>query len=269
MDLRPLIPAFLFCLCGAACKSEITETVDADREAVVELLADCLPEQLDKLSVLLEFAKFWRLADGENLPNPAGTSASWTSGGDLQVVVNLSGYTLVATIAFYSPAGVHQNLGLTTTVVSQAIEAAADALRTAFTGSSFLVAEWVLAGAAVAGAGAITAVLAPAGQPNRLMALTTTATTPAGGPPPADVGTIALSGSHACTLTFQFAGLRTDFAPASEFPVGDLLWTLEGTETTASGRLRVRGVPAAKLLVDRLLGYFAVDLETYAITPKR
>jgi hypothetical protein len=266
-----LRPAFVLVAlaCGFGCRSEITETVDAERQAAVELLADCLPEQLDKLSALLQFAKLWRLADGENPSDAPGLVWSEQSNGTLAVAISPPGYTLAATISFYSPAGVRQNLDVTAGSLAQAIEDAAEDLRAGFSGSSFLVCEWVMSGPTVAGSGAITAILAPVGQPNRLLELRSTTATPAGGPPPLAPGTIALTGSHACTLACQFTALQTDTSPSRDIPSGDVHFELVGASSSAAGQLRFRATDAVKITVVGLKGYFEIDLDTYEITVRR
>lgn len=261
--------ALLALACGPACKSEITGTVDAERQAAVELLADCLPEQLDKLSTLLQFAKLWRLADGANPADPSGLVWSEQSNGTVAAALTLPGYTLAATLSFYSPTGVRQNLDVTADSLAQAVEDAAVDLRAGFPGSSFLVCEWVMSGPTVAGSGAVTAVLAPADQPNRLLELRSTTATPAGGPPPAAASTIVVSGSDACTLGFEFRALQTDSTPSREVPSGDVQFELVSAAAGAIGELRFRSAGTARVYVLGLKGYFEVDLDTYEITVRR
>lgn len=255
---------FLAC---AACSSKVTSTVDTDLRDRVEFVTDCLPPHLEKLDALIDFAALWRLNDNQNPPDPSSLTWSEQSDGSIDATISLSGFAIQATIVFYSPTGIQQNLALSTTSLSQALDDAATQLRNAFGASDpFMVGSWTITGSGVSGSGALTAIIGGSTNQNELEELRTTVSTPAGGPPANADSSIVLTGSPTCTLTFNTPSLVTDAFPTQEYPNGTITLTLSRPGRTVTASLVFDTTAVAQLTVDGISGRFDIDLETYSIT---
>lgn len=246
-----------------ACDSKITETVDQEK---IDFINDCLPLHAPKLGALLDYVETWRLQDGSH--TPSGT-LSWSLGSDGRLTVSLvvGEFTIDSTISFYSPDGTLQNLTLTASGLAEAIDEAAGRLRTLFPSSKpFMVGAWTMNGSGVTGSGAFTGIIGGTTDGNELESISTTTATPAGGPPPNDDGSITVTGTDTCTLTFNTTGLSTDTAVGQEYPVGTIDFTLSrlATETapavSVDAALTFDGTSTAKLG-----GLFTLDLDTYSL----
>jgi hypothetical protein len=254
-------------LAFTACSSKVTSTVDDELRARVATVTDCLPPHLEKINAILDLAALWRLNDGSNPPDPPGLTWQRQGDGTLDVTFALATFTISAVIAFYSPTGVPQNLTVSTTSLSQAIDDAATELRNLFAGARpFLVAAWNVAGTGVAGSGALTGIIGGSSNQNELEELRTTTATPAGGPPPIADSSIAITAAEVCTLTFRTASLVTDSFPSQSYPAGTVDLTLAKPDTTINARLVFDTTAVARLTVEGIAGRFDVDVETRSVT---
>lgn len=247
-----------------ACDSKITETVDQEK---IDFINECLPLHAPKLGALLDYVETWRLQDGAHTPSGALT---WSpeSDGRLTVSLVVGAFTIDSTISFYSPTGALQNLTLTGSTLAEAIDDAAGQLRTLFsTSNPFMVGAWTIAGDGVTGSGAFTGIIGGTTNANELESISTTEATPAGGPPPNDDGSITVTGTDTCTLTFNTTGLSTDTEVGQEYPIGTIDFTLSKAATETSPAVSVDaamtfdGTATAKLG-----GLFTLNLDTFAVT---
>lgn len=266
-----------FLLCGlfalGACDSKVTSTLDPVLQAKADTITQCFPEHLAKLNALLEFADLWRLSGGTNPPDPAGLTWSEQPDGTIDVTIALTGFTITSTISFYSPTGLLQNLTLPATSLSAAIDAAATELRNLFGAANpFMVGEWTMSGAGVTGSGALTGIIGGSANQNELEELRTTGATPSGGPPAVADGTIELTGTHTCEMTFNTPSLVTDGSPTQEYPIGVITVRLEktaATVTTVNAAFTMDGTATGVLTVDTVPGRFEINLETRSIFHRR
>jgi hypothetical protein len=252
----------------AACSSKITQTLDEDLQKRIETVTDCFPGMLSKLQALLALADTWRLNRGGTVDDPPGLAWSEQPDGTIDLTFGRNGTTFGATITFYSPAGLRQNLDLSgASSLNEAIDlAATELLRLFGTTDKFMVGDWNLSGTGVAGNGALTGILGGSTHQNELVEIRTTTAVPIGGPPPIAAGTIQTSGADDCTLTFLTEGLQTDTAPTQEYPIGSLTFTLQGPEAAVVATMVFDGTATAVVTVEDIRGSFAVDLETRQVT---
>ncbi|MBX3462764.1 MAG: hypothetical protein KF830_06310 [Planctomycetes bacterium] len=264
----------LAALLVAGCDSKVSTTVDPDLQKQLETIRDCFPQLFDKGVDLLALADTWRLNSGGSIPDPAGLSHSGDGPIDVQYVVD--GCTIEMTIRFYRPAGVErQGLGLTATSLADRIDEAATLLRgELLDGNPFLVGDWTISGTkggeAFSGSGAFTGVIGGSTNDNELERLRTTTAAPAGGPPPAAPGTLAVG---ACTLTFATdgAGLETDSFPTQEYPIGTVTVTIDGDDPDSDAEVTVTltfdNTPVVQLVIAGTAGgRFLYNVETRVLT---
>lgn len=266
--IRVLCPLFcLMALWANGCTSKVSETVDEDRRLKLEAIQQCLPGQLEKLLLLMEFASLWRLNQGSLPGDPPGLTWVQQSGGELAYSISLSGISLSGSIRFYSPNGVSQTLVLPTSSLSTAIDSAATQLRALFpVGFPFLVATWTMSGAGASGAGALTGILGGGSGGNALLEIRTTEDQPtAGGAPPLEPGLITTSGMHACSLGFLAPDLRTDDLPGRSYPRGRIEFDLDGPDASVAAVLILDGSAIARIVVQGLRGFLTVNMDTLEI----
>ncbi len=253
----------LAALCGA-CSSKVASTVDTALQNKADTVTDCLPPVLQQFNALLDYADLWRLNGGNNPADPAGLVWAEQGDGSVNVTITLTGFTITSTIRFYSPGGAAQDLNLSLTSLSQAIDDAATQLRALFTtGTPFMVGTWSLAGTGISGSGALTGLIAGSTNQNELEEVRTTTAVVSGGPPPVADGTI--NGGTNCTLVFNTSGLRTDDTPGQEYPAGVVTVTLTGPKDTVNATLTFDGTVVAKLAVTGITGTFHVNLQTRSV----
>jgi len=265
VSLVPLFVLLALIFCG--CSSKVTESVDVERRAKLEIVQDCLPGQLEKLLVLMEFAGLWRLNQGNNPADPPGLAWFQQAGGALSYSFTLAGVILAGGITFYSPSGVAQNLSISATSMSAAVDDAATQLRSNFPGGRpFLVATWTMTGASVTGGGAFTGIIGGSSNGNELEELRTTSDTPSiEGAPTLEPGSITTSGAHSCTLRFLTSGLRTDDVPGREYPQGRIEFDLDGPAASVAATLTLDGSANSRIVVQGLKGFLTVNLDTLEI----
>lgn len=260
----------LSALVAVGCSSKVTQTLDTNKQMILE----CLPPHLDVLDELIRFADLWRVTGTDNPPDPAGLVWSEQGNGTINYTITVTGFSISGVISFYDPNGNLQNLTLSTTSLSQAIDDAATELRNLFgAADKFMVGTWTIAdtgGSEVeSGSGAFTAIIGGSTNQNELEELRTTTGTPAGGPPPNAVGTITVvDGADTCTLTFDTphapaaVGLLTDETPTQEYPIGTIHFVLTENGVTQEADLVFDGTVIAKLTVTGISGRFDINLET-------
>ncbi|MBK8097305.1 MAG: hypothetical protein IPK26_09365 [Planctomycetes bacterium] len=268
MTTRSAVWPLLLVSLAAGCSSKITENINQDLRNQVDTIDDCLPPLFEKVQALLDFADTWRLTDTGNT-DPAGVTFAEQPDGTIDVDIVAATFRIDATVSFFSPTGVLQDLNLgSPSSLAEAIDTAADELRNLFGSSNpFMVGAWQLSGTnLVTTNGAFTGIIGGSTNQNELEELRTTTATPAGGPPPNADGTIETSGTPACTLVFNTTGLLTDETPTQEFPIGTLDLTVTGPSATVDATMTFDGTAVARITVTGINGRFDFNLNTRDVT---
>lgn len=254
-----------------SCSSKISSALDPDLQNRLSTMRDCFPELYPFVDGLFDLAQTWRLQTAP-LADPAGLTWSEQVDGSIEVVYTVNTVTLNATIRFYSPTGIMQDLDLgAAATLSEAVAAAATELATLFgTTAKFMTADWTLTGASATGSGQLTGILGGTANQNELQELRTTAGTPNGGPPPTSTGQFSEThGSDTCQITFQTAGLQTDTVADQQYPIGAIDFSIAGPASTVTGTITFDGTVHAAITVTDVPGSFGYDLETGSLVYNR
>jgi hypothetical protein len=240
---------------------------------LIDTMEDCFPGVNDKVEELLEIAGTWRMNSSVPIADPPGLT--WMEQGDGSVAVTYTvGFcTFTATIVFYTPDGMAQDLDLSlATTLNEAIDAAATQLAL-ITGNGanpppFMVADWDLVGVGIdtfSGSGALTGFIRGNSDPllNELESISTTTAMPSGGAPPGADGVVtSTSGATTCTLNFNTMNLETDTMIDQQFPIGTITFMLDGPDATVDATMTFDGTMVATIEVDNVPGDFSLDLVT-------
>ena len=274
----------------AGCDSSVSSTRDADLQAKLELVIDCIPPHLQRLDELIDFSKLWRQAQTNNPADPSGLLWSYDNT-KIDYCIDIGAFQIAGLIQFYGPTGGSPVTGLTLSTVSlsQAIDDAATQLRTMFSsGRPFMVGEWTVYEGATCNAGgtvtggtamssgvtsspaALTGLIAGSANQNELEELESTEGIAAvgSGTPPVQTCNIdtAVSG-EVCRFAFSFDEILTDEEPGQEYPSGVITWSLtnQTSALSVSGTLTFNKSSTAVLEVSGV-GTFNVNLDTFAVT---